>query len=232
MLDQQALSQSSCGDRIAKIRQTLPPSVRLIAVTKQVPIATMREAYAAGIRDFGESKVQEAEAKQQELKDLPDLTWHLIGHLQSNKARKALELFQWIHSVDSLALAQRLDQLAASIDHSPQICLQVKMEVDDTKFGWSPAQLLADLPTLNTCMQLQIQGLMTILPRELTSKESLNIFQNLHTLSVSIAQQNLPYIKMVHLSMGMSEDYPLAIQAGATMIRLGRILFGDRNAEK
>lgn len=228
MLNQQDLSQSSCRDRIAEIRQTLPDSVRLIAVTKQVSVATMRDAYAAGVRDFGESKVQEAEAKQLELKDLPDITWHLIGHLQSNKARKALELFQWIHSVDSLALAQRLHQLAGSLAHKPQIFLQVKMELDDHKFGWNSSQLLADLPVLNTCTHLQIQGLMTILPRNLTSKESLNIFQNVGTLALSIAQQNLPYIKMVHLSMGMSEDYRLAIQAGATMIRLGRILFGDR----
>ena len=95
-----------------KIEQFLPAGVRLIAVTKQVPVDAMREAYLAGVRDFGESRLQEAEAKIAQLKDLPDLNWHLIGHLQSNKAKKALEQFQWIHSCDNLKLAQRLNRLA------------------------------------------------------------------------------------------------------------------------
>jgi pyridoxal phosphate enzyme (YggS family) len=102
----------SIAERIANIRQQLPPSVRLIAVTKQVSVEAMREAYAAGIRDFGESRTQEAEAKLAQLRDLPDLNWHFIGHLQSNKVKKALEQFQWIHSCDSLKLAQRLERLA------------------------------------------------------------------------------------------------------------------------
>src|SRR4028118_2258788 len=113
------------AERIANIRQQLPAGVRLIAVTKQVPVDAMREAYAAGIRDFGESRIQEAELKQSQLQDLPDITWHLIGHLQSNKARKALEQFHWIHSCDSLNLAQRLNRLAAELSLRPKVCLQV-----------------------------------------------------------------------------------------------------------
>ena len=106
---------SLIAQRLAVVRQQLPASVRLIAITKQVSPAAMREAYMAGIRDFGESRVQEAASKQQQLQDLPGITWHFIGSLQSNKAKKALELFEWIHSLDSLKLAQRLDNLAQEL---------------------------------------------------------------------------------------------------------------------
>lgn len=117
---------SSINERITQIRASLPPSVRLIAVTKQMPTEVIRAAYAAGIRDFGENRIQEAASKKAQLHDLPDITWHFIGHLQANKAKKALEQFQWIHSVDNLKLAQRLDQLAQQLGVNPQVCLQVK----------------------------------------------------------------------------------------------------------
>ena len=109
------------ASRINSIRQHLPESVRLIAVTKQVPTDAIREAYDAGIRDFGESKVQETAEKQSQLQDLPDINWHLIGHLQANKAAKALEHFQWIHSLDNLKIAQRLSRLAGEQSCSPQV---------------------------------------------------------------------------------------------------------------
>lgn len=155
---------SLIAERIAQVRQHLPASVKLIAVTKQVPALAMREAYNAGVRDFGESRIQEAASKQEQLPDLPDITWHLIGTLQSNKAKKALEQFQWIHSVDSLKLAQRLDRLAQQVSCQPQVCLQVKLLSDPNKSGWSVPELLNDLPELNQCSNLQIQGLMTIPP--------------------------------------------------------------------
>lgn len=215
-------------DRIAKICQTLPATVQLIAVTKQVPVAAMRAAYAAGLRHFGESRIQEAEAKQSELQDLPDITWHLIGHLQSNKAQKALELFQWIHSVDSLKLAKRLDHLAEPLPTKPQVCLQVKILPDPNKSGWNIEELLADLPQLAQCQNLDVQGLMTIPPLGLSESETLAVFQQTQELADKIRQQNWSNIQMQQLSMGMSGDYKLAIQAGATMIRLGTILFGER----
>lgn len=215
-------------DRIAKICQTLPATVQLIAVTKQVPVAAMRAAYEAGLRNFGESRIQEAEAKQSELQDLPDITWHLIGHLQSNKAQRALELFQWIHSVDSLKLAQRLDRLAESLPTQPQVCLQVKILPDPSKSGWSIEELWADLPQLAQCQNLKIQGLMTIPPLGLSEAETLSVFQRTQELAGKIRQQNGSNLQMQQLSMGMSGDYKLAIQAGATMIRLGTILFGER----
>ena len=220
----------SIAERIATIRQQLPTDVRLIAVTKQVPVDAMREAYLAGVRDFGESRIQEAEAKRAQLSDLPDLNWHLIGHLQSNKVKKALEQFQWIHSCDNLKLAQRLNRLATELSWKPKVCLQVKIVADPDKYGWSIPELLADLAELDQCEALQIRGLMTILPFGLSPEESLKVFERTRELALKIGQQTWSNIQMQELSMGMSDDYPLAVQAGATMVRVGRIIFGERIA--
>jgi PLP dependent protein len=220
------------AQRIASVRAQLPATVKLIAVTKQVSVAAMREAYAAGVRDFGESRIQEAQFKQAQLQDLTDITWHFIGHLQSNKVKKALEQFEWIHSLDNLKLAQRLDQLSQSLDHKPQVCLQVKIVSDDNKSGWTIPSLLADLPQLNEWSNIQIQGLMTIPPLGLNESEITSVFRQTRELAKQIAQFNWSHIQMQHLSMGMSDDYQLAVQAGATMVRLGRTLFGERQELK
>ncbi|MEI6442256.1 MAG: YggS family pyridoxal phosphate-dependent enzyme [Nostocales cyanobacterium ELA583] len=219
---------SLISDSFSQIRASLPSTVRLIAVTKRVSTELMREAYSAGIRDFAESRIQEAASKQAELQDLSDITWHLIGNLQTNKARKALELFSWIHSVDNLPLAQRLNTLAQELGVTPNVCLQVKILPDANKSGWMVPELFADLAALNQCQNLQIQGLMTIPPQGLTDREILNVFNSTYELSQTIQSQNWPNITMQQLSMGMSGDYQLAVQAGATMVRLGTILFGQR----
>jgi pyridoxal phosphate enzyme (YggS family) len=219
---------ATIAGRVFQIRQTLPPSVRLIAVSKQVSIAAMREAYAAGIRDFGESRVQEAEEKRRQLQDLPDITWHLIGHLQSNKVQRALEVFHWIHSVDSLKLAERLNRFAEGYEQKPRVCLQVKLLPDPNKTGWSVGGLLADLSQLDQLEHLAICGLMTILPLGLSAAEGLEVFLQTRNLADSICQKDWQRIQLHELSMGMSNDYAIAVQAGATMVRLGRILFGDR----
>ena len=216
------------SERITSIRSNLPESVRLIAVTKQVSVDTIRTAYAAGIRDFGENRVQEAEAKQAQLQDLPDITWHLIGHLQNNKVVKALKQFQWIHSVDSLKLAKRLNALAEELSYSPNICLQVKILPDPNKYGWSVTDLISDLAELNECQNLKIKGLMTIPPQGLDDLQTLSVFKNTQKLAQEINQRNFSNLKTQELSMGMSEDYNLAISSGATIVRLGRVLFGDR----
>ena len=215
-------------ERLATIRQQLPAQVRLIAVTKQVSVEAMREAYEAGVRDFGESKVQEAQGKVAQLGELPDLNWHFIGHLQANKAKKALELFQWIHTCDSLKLAQRLNRLALELSLQPQVCLQVKVIADPNKFGWTIPELLGDLPELNQCEALKIQGLMTILPNGLSEPENLTVFERTRELAQKIREQSWSNLQIQELSMGMSEDYPQAVQAGTTMVRLGRIIFGER----
>lgn len=223
-----AVESSFIVTRIQDIYQTLPPTVRLIAVTKHVSITFIRQAYATGIRDFGESRIQEAQFKQTQLQDLLDINWHFIGHLQSNKIKAALQQFSWIHSVDSLQLAQRLDQTAAQLGKKPNICLQVKFLPDPNKSGWSVSDLLASLSELDKFQNLQIKGLMTIPPANLTPQETLEVFQKNQYLAKEIQSQNWSRIQMQELSMGMSEDYSLALQADATMIRLGRILFGDR----
>ncbi|HEY9906586.1 MAG TPA: YggS family pyridoxal phosphate-dependent enzyme [Thermosynechococcaceae cyanobacterium] len=217
---------SGITERILSIRQQLPATVRLIAVTKQVAIPAMREAYAAGIRDFGESRVQEVETKLAQLQDLPGLTWHLIGHLQSNKVQKAIDLFEWIHSVDSFKLAQRLDQLAAPLQKQPKICLQVKLQPDPNKYGWSIAELLADLQKLKDCGNLKICGLMAIPPLGLDPVEVRSLFQQARELAETLQPQ---FSSPLQLSMGMSGDYTIAVEEGATMVRLGSILFGDRS---
>ncbi|MCY7335244.1 MAG: YggS family pyridoxal phosphate-dependent enzyme [Chamaesiphon sp.] len=213
---------------IETIRRDLPASVKLMAVTKQVSVAQMREAYAVGIRDFGESKIQEAQAKQQELADLPDICWHLIGHLQGNKVRKAVQIFEWIHSVDSLKLVQQIDRVATELATSPNICLQVKILPDPDKYGWTIPELLADLPQISDCEHLKIRGLMAIPPLGLTLAQTQQFFEQTRDLSHQIAQQPGSNLQMSELSMGMSGDYLPAISAGATIIRLGSILFGDR----
>jgi hypothetical protein len=217
------------AERVTQIRQNLPDTVKLIAVSKQVPVEAMRLAYAAGIRDFGESRVQEAYSKQLQLVDLTDITWHFIGKLQSNKAKKAIELFQWIHSVDSLKLAQQLDKLAAENKRKIQVCLQVKIESDPQKTGWTVPQLWADLPDLDRCKNLLICGLMTIPPVGLDESQIKSVFDRTSALLAEIKSKNsLNLPPKPQLSMGMSEDYKSAIASGSTMIRLGRILFGER----
>jgi PLP dependent protein len=213
-------------DRIVQFRAKIPPHIRVIAVTKTVPVESMRAAYAAGIRDFGENRVQEAEIKRAELADLTDVTWHFIGHLQSNKAKSAIELFDWIQSVDSLKLAQRLDRLAGEQNRQPQICLQAKLASDPNKSGFSVDELWEALPQLAELSHLQIRGLMMIPPFDLDEDETLEIFRKARNLVEAIEKKS--YIQLDQLSMGMSDDYLLAIQAGATMIRPGRVLFGAR----
>ncbi|MBD0335287.1 MAG: YggS family pyridoxal phosphate-dependent enzyme [Cyanobacteria bacterium Co-bin13] len=212
--------------RINQIQATLPPAVRLVAVTKKLPTEALRAAYAAGIRDFGESRVQEAIAKQADLADLKDITWHMIGRLQANKARKALEHFQWIHSVDSLKLAERLNQISEELGCRPHCCLQVKMVPDPPKSGFELEELWAELPALAQLTHLKLVGLMTIPPQGTAPEAARAIFCQARDLAEQISQSQQLQIKS--LSMGMSGDYQIAIASGSTMVRLGTILFGPR----
>lgn len=216
----------SIAQNIIQVRQTLPPQVRLIAVSKQVSAPAMREAYAVGLRDFAESRLQEAIAKQEQLADLEDICWHFIGHLQGNKAQKVLDRFDWIHTVDSFKLARRLDRLVQEGHRSPKLCLQVKPLPDPNKYGWEFPELLADWPRLSALSHLQVVGLMAILPLGLQEAEISDAFQSVRHLAKEL-QERSPW-PLRELSMGMSGDYPLAIARGATLIRLGRILFGER----
>lgn len=223
-----APSAQQIVQQIETIQATLPPTVTLVAVTKLLPVEVIRTAYGAGLRDFGESRVQEAIEKQAQLSDLSDITWHLIGHLQTNKVRKAVEHFDWIHSVDSLKLATRLNQAAVELSRSPQCCLQVKMVPDPPKYGFDRADLDAALPQLDQLAHLNFRGLMTIPPQASSPDTVSAIFSQAKTWADTLTQEAWDHLKFDQLSMGMSGDYQAAIAAGATMIRLGTVLFGPR----
>ena len=216
------------AERLQKIQRRIPRTVRLIAVTKTFSADTVRAAYAAGLREFAENKVQEALTKQQALTDLTAVTWHFIGHVQSNKSRKVLENFDWIHSVDSLKLAKRLNQQAAELNRGPTCCLQVKLAPDPTKAGFTQAELMAALPELDQLAQLNIVGLMVIPPYGLSLDQTQEIFGRAQLLAAEIAHMGLGKIQMKELSMGMSGDFEAAIAQGATLVRIGSGLFGQR----
>lgn len=221
------------SSRLQTIQRRIPPTVRLVAVTKTFSSDIVRAAYAAGLRDFAENKVQEALAKQAELSDLTDVTWHFIGHIQSNKSRKVLEHFDWIHSVDSLKLAIRLDRQAAELGKRPDCCLQIKLASDPTKSGFERSDLMAALPTLGQLSHLNISGLMVIPPNGLSPAQTQAIFAQAKALSTQLgrtqlADGGLTPLTFQTLSMGMSGDFELAIASGATMIRVGSGLFGHR----
>jgi len=223
-----ARSSMNISDCISKIYQEIPSNIRLIAVTKQVDAARIRETYRkAGLKDFGENKLQEALPKKELLSDLDDLCWHFIGHLQANKAKKVLEEFQWIHSVDNLSLLQRLERLAHQMNIQRSICLQVKALPDPDKFGWTIEQLWQDIAEIEKCQTLQIKGLMTILPLGLSKEEKIAAFSSIRNLAQTLSQSSS--LSLDQLSMGMSGDYLEAVSSGATMIRLGEALFGNRN---
>ncbi len=217
--------QNSICQNLDRIRQLIPSSTIIVAVSKQATVAQIRQAYAAGIRDFAENRLQVALEKQEQLKDLPDICWHFIGHIQSKKAKKIVPHFSWIHAVDSCKLAQLLDRAAIANNVSPKVCLQFKPLRDPDKFGWHREELLADLAELDKLKNLQIRGLMSILPLGLSDPEILAAFESVRSLFTEIKAQSWQHIRMQELSMGMSGDYALAVQAGATMIRPGRIIF-------
>ena len=220
----------SITQKIEQIQQQLTPEARLIAISKKVPVEKIREAYAAGIRDFGENRVQEALSKQQDLQDLDDICWHFIGHLQTNKAKQIVQSMDWIHSVDSLKLLKHLERLAGELNKRPKVCLQVKLLPDPNKYGWSVDELLAALPDLEACEHLDIQGLMTILPLGLSESEIVAAFIETGKLKDNLNENS--QLQLRELSMGMSGDYLLAMKAGATMIRLGRTIFDQDSTKK
>lgn len=211
---------STMADRFLAVRRSLPPTCQLLAVSKGHPAAAIREAVALGQRSFGESRLQEAEAKQLELADLPPLDWHFIGRLQANKVRGVLRHFGTIHSLDSLPLAERLRRIAQEEGLSPVVFTQVKLLSDPGKTGFDPDALRQLWPTLAGMAPLQLRGLMTILPQGLESKERLALFQRCADLAREF--------QLSELSMGMSGDWQEAVKAGSTWIRLGSTLFGER----
>jgi PLP dependent protein len=201
--------------------------VRLVAVSKTMPAEFVRQAYAAGLKEFGENRVQEAAAKLPQLSDLA-ATWHLIGHLQSNKAKLACELFDWVQSIDSLHIAGRLSQFAASSGRRLPVLLEVNLGEEASKFGVEEADVIRLAERIGRLDALELRGLMTLPPFFEDPEEVRPFFHRLRELAKLIENQNLPGVSMRDLSMGMSHDYEIAIEEGATIVRVGTAIFGPR----
>jgi PLP dependent protein len=210
---------ASVRERIARAAERArrdPDRILLLAVTKIFPTSVIREAYGLGLREFGENYVQEFEGKAPEVGALPGARFHLIGHLQSNKSRKAVELFQVVQTVDTPKLARRLDEAGRPID----VMLEVKLSEEDAKAGADPADLPALIDAVRACPNLSLLGLMTMPPWSDDPEASRPYFRRLRELG---EQHGL-----AQLSMGMSHDLEAAIEEGSTCVRVGTALFGKR----
>jgi PLP dependent protein len=230
---------STLNDNIARVQERIaaacrragrqPEEVRLIAVTKTVEPGRIQEAYAAGLRDFGENRVQETAAKRPALA-APNATWHLIGHLQSNKTKAAIELFDWVHSVDSIHLAERLNHAVAAGGAPVPILLQVNLAGEETKSGVNQDEVNTIAEKLLALEHLDCRGLMLIPPASDDPEDARPWFRQLRRLSDELRHSGLLRDSATDLSMGMSHDFEVAIEEGATMVRVGTAIFGERQA--
>lgn len=203
-----------------------PDEVKLVAATKTVPVEKIREAIAAGVSIIGENRVQEAEKKISELKD-KNVEWHMIGYLQKNKVNKALNLFKMIQSVSSLALAEKINNSCQRINQKMPCLLEINIGRESTKAGFLEEELWENLENLANLPYLEIKGLMAI-PPFLEPEEVRPYFNRLREIKEKINQMKIPGLNLTELSMGMSQDFEVAIEEGATMIRLGTAIFGSR----
>jgi pyridoxal phosphate enzyme (YggS family) len=230
----------SVSDNVAAVRERInaaarragrnPEEIVLMAVSKTHPPETIREAYGAGLRIFGENRVQEFAGKVDALRDLRDAEWHLIGHLQTNKAAKAVDLFRAVDSVDSLKLAEKVDAAACKLGKKLAVLIEVNLGGEAAKSGVAPEsaalkELLIAAPRLES---LQFRGLMTVPPFTDDPEGARSYFRKLHQLRDAIAARKLPAVSMDQLSMGMSHDFEVAIEEGSTCVRVGTEIFGAR----
>ncbi len=201
--------------------------VTLVAVTKTVDPARITEAYRCGLRHFGENRIQEFAEKRPRLV-LPSATWHMVGHLQSNKAKRAAEWFDWVQSVDSLRLAQRLDLAAAEAGKRLPVLIQVHLGGEESKFGVEEQELLPLVEGVAALAHLELRGLMALPPYFGDPEQVRPFFRRLRELAETVARQQIPGVVLRELSIGMSHDFEVAIEEGATIVRLGTALFGPR----
>jgi pyridoxal phosphate enzyme (YggS family) len=231
----------SIAENIARVRERLQSaatragrnadSIALMAVSKTFPPESIHEAYAAGMRLFGENRVQEFAGKARALRDLADARFHLIGHLQSNKAAKAAELFHAVDSVDSRRLAERLNEAAGKSGKRLNVLLEVNIGGEEAKSGMAPdshelESLLEAVPRLPN---LAVRGLMTVPPWSENPEEARPFFRQLRELRDGLAARNIPGVQLWELSMGMSHDFEVAIEEGSTCVRVGTAIFGERS---
>ena len=204
--------------------------VTLIAVSKTKPSSDIEVAYAENIRDFGENKVQELDDKYPVLPK--DIKWHLIGHLQTNKVKYIIDKVYLIHSVDSLHLAKQIEKEALKKDIKVNILIQVNVSNEDTKFGLKFEETIDMIKEISKLEHICIKGLMTIAPFTDIAEDNRIYFKKLKELSDKISKLNIPNVEMKELSMGMTGDYQVAIEEGATLVRVGTAIFGNRNYNK
>ena len=225
------------SDNLQKVRSNIinsceavgrnPDEVTLIAVSKTKTVEILQEAYDAGARIFVENKVQEILDKYDQLPS--DIQWHMIGHLQRNKVKYIIDKVAMIHSVDSLRLAETIEQEAAKKDIVMPVLLEVNVAEEESKFGLKLEEVLPLVEEINHFSHVQIMGLMTIAPFTLNPEDNRKVFRALKKLSVDISEKNINNVNMSVLSMGMTGDYEVAVQEGSTMVRVGTGIFGERD---
>jgi pyridoxal phosphate enzyme (YggS family) len=230
----------SIADRLTEVRGRIaagarsagrdPASVRLIAVSKTFSLDLIREAHAAGQRDFGENRVQEVLQKMSASADL-EIRWHLLGHLQTNKARKAGPAFAMIHSVDSVEVLQRLDAAAEESGRTPELLIQVDLAGEATKHGVLPGEVPRLMDAAAACRAARVVGLMTLPPIPETPEDARPYFRRLRELRDGWLTSGVPASLLRELSMGMSGDFEVAVEEGATMVRVGTAIFGRRHVK-
>jgi pyridoxal phosphate enzyme (YggS family) len=216
-------------DRITRAARRVrrdPNEVTVVAVTKTVAAGRIREAIEAGVEVVGENRIQEAQAKIKEIGK--GVEWHLIGHLQTNKAGLAVALFDLIHSVDSLRLAEALNREAEKRSKRVPLLLQVNISGEESKFGVAEDEVLDLMRSISGMEHLEVLGLMTIPPYSDDPEKGRSIYKRLREIREEMAVESLPRCRMRHLSMGMSHDYEVAVEEGATLVRIGTFLFGER----
>jgi PLP dependent protein len=230
----------SIAENLAQVRERIEAAARrggrrsediaLMAVSKTFPAERIREAYDAGLRLFGENRVQEFTGKRDSLRDLTDIEWHLIGHLQTNKAVKAVELFAAVDSVDSLRLAQKLNTSAQGLGKKLKVLIEINVGGEAAKSGVAPDSRELDelLLAARDLEQLEFHGLMTVPPLTEDPQQARPYFRKLRELRDQIAARRLPAVAMSILSMGMSHDFEVAIEEGSTCVRVGTAIFGER----
>ena len=204
-----------------------PRTVKLVAVSKTVSAEYIYKAIKAGVTDLGENYVQEAREKINTLKDT-QVSWHFIGHLQTNKAKVAVQLFDLIHSLDSLKLAKEINKRAAAMKKVQPVLIQVNISGEETKSGIDPAQTIDLLGQMADLNNISVRGLMTMPPFFNAPEKVRPYFQALKTLRQRIVEAKISRVQMVELSMGMSGDFETAIEEGATLVRVGTAIFGER----
>ena len=214
--------QAAC-DRAGRKRE----EVTLIAVSKTKPVETLQEAYDLGVRIFGENKVQELTAKYEALPK--DIHWHMIGHLQTNKVKYIIDKAELIHSVDSLKLAETIEKEAAKHDLIADILVEVNVAEEESKFGMKMEEVIPFVEKVSAFPHVRVRGLMKIAPFVEDPEENRSIFADLHKLYIDIKKKNHDNDTVSVLSMGMTNDYEVAIEEGATMVRVGTGIFGARN---